>query len=101
MTKGLLCKKCNTFYEDPEEGFYWEDRVGNYRRPCKECIAEYNKQPEQYEKRLAANKRYQQSKKGQESEKRSRIKRRKKKPEREEATRQIKRRKKRTIKRRK
>jgi hydrogenase maturation factor HypF (carbamoyltransferase family) len=64
MTKdGVLCHRCDTFYENPDEAFYWEERVGNYRRPCKKCIAEYNKQPDQYRKRQAANKRYQASKK--------------------------------------
>lgn len=65
------CNKCGTEYPDPEEGFYWEDRKGGWRRPCKQCIKDYNNQPEQKAKRLAARKRYAQTLKGREAIKRT------------------------------
>lgn len=66
-----LCKKCGTLYDDPSEGFYWEKRKHGWRKPCKKCIAKYNKTPEQKKKRNAANRRYIETDKGQEAMQRS------------------------------
>jgi hypothetical protein len=69
--QGETCKKCGTFYEDPAEGFYWEERKHGWRKPCKKCIAEYNKTPKQRKKRYQANLRYLKTERGQEASQRS------------------------------
>lgn len=69
--KGETCKKCGTYYEDPSEGFYWEERKYGWRKPCKKCIAAYNKRPDQKKKRYKANERYRKTEKGKEAEKRA------------------------------
>lgn len=63
--EGETCKKCGTFYPDPEKGFYWEDRKGGWRKPCKQCIRDYNNTPRQKKKRLKARKKYAKTLKGQ------------------------------------
>ena len=62
--KGETCKKCGTYYDDPSEGFYWETRKHGWRKPCKKCIATYNKRPDQKKKRNEANIRYRTTEKG-------------------------------------
>lgn len=79
MMQGELCKKCGTFYEDPEKGFYWEARKGHWRKPCKQCISEYNKKPSQRKKRIERQKKYLQTEKGREAQKRGRANQEKKK----------------------
>jgi hypothetical protein len=69
------CAKCGRVYTDPEEGFYWEDRNGRWRKPCKICISEYNKTPDQHRKRLANNKKYLKTEKGKKAQARSKKKR--------------------------
>ena len=73
--QGETCKKCGTFYEDPAEGFYWEERKHGWRKPCKKCIAEYNKTPKMKKVRDAINKKYKKTEKGQEAIKRSQANR--------------------------
>lgn len=68
---GETCKKCGTYYEDPSDGFYWEERKGYWRKPCKKCIARYNKRADQKTQRYAANEKYKQTEKGHESIERS------------------------------
>lgn len=77
----LLCKKCNTLWPDAEEAFYYDDRISGYRKPCKKCISEYNKRPDQHEKRMATNQKYLKSEKGRAAVRRYVNKRNKKRRE--------------------
>jgi len=65
------CRKCGTKYKDPAEGFYWEKRKHGWRKPCKKCIAKYNRTPEQRKKRNEINQRYQKTERGKEAAQRS------------------------------
>lgn len=62
--EGETCNKCGKYWEDPSEGFYWEERKGGWRTPCKQCIKEYNNSPRQRKKRLKARKKYNKTEKG-------------------------------------
>lgn len=77
----LLCHKCGVLWEDADKAFYFDKRIGYYRRPCKKCISRYNKRPDQHEKRMAINARYFKTEKGREATRRYVNKRNKKRRE--------------------
>ena len=66
-----ICRKCGESFSSMEEGFYWNRNRVCWKRPCKKCLADYNKRPDQREVRKQANRRYKKTDKGRRAEKRA------------------------------
>jgi len=72
--KDTVCRKCGRDYSSMSEGFYWDSSRVLWRRPCKKCISDYNKRPDQYAMKLARNLRYKKTVKGREADRRAKLK---------------------------
>lgn len=69
-----ICRKCGEEYTSMEEGFYWNSGRVCWKRPCKQCLARYNRREDQHKMRLKANRRYKKTDKGKEADKRAKKK---------------------------
>lgn len=68
------CRKCDTLYLGKmSDFFYFETRSGNWRKPCKKCLSDYNKTPAARATRYAVNRRYKQTEKGKLAERNAKI----------------------------